>query len=623
MRFPDGFLQEIKFRNDIEDIVSRYVPLKQNGSRLVACCPFHSEKTPSFTVYKDTKSYYCFGCGAGGDVIYFMMAIENIDYLTAVTKLADIAKIPIPEDDSEYRDKMIRQKRIIELNREAALYFHDNLISLKTDEGDKVREYLRKRGLKNATIKHFGLGYATSSWNSLTKYLSEKGYSKDEQRAAFLCGVTKKGDYTDYFRGRLMFPIIEPGGNVIAFGGRVIEGDGGGKKYLNSSDTPVFKKSRNLYALNFAKNSKRGYLIMCEGYMDVISMHQAGFTNTVATLGTAVTSEQARIISKYTNKVVLAYDSDDAGKKAMQKAHGLLSEAGIEVKVLSLDDAKDPDEFINKYGNKILENYLVKPKGYVETKLDGIYTKYDLDNPEDRIKALNESCEEISLINSEIEREVYGIKLAEKFKISSDNIIKEIKRQAAKRLKKEKSDFINGELRKISGYGDRINPDAVKSPAAVKIEEAILGLLMQYPEFYGDTKYILSEDMFITEFNKKIYTAFKNAVEDNSLINEANFDTALITKDFSPEETGRITKMIVANTANVVNIARAANSNNNVNINNIKNTLENLVESLKEQNKINGEKNINIKEIAAADDGFVKFIENKRLQEQLKKDIKR
>lgn len=610
MRFPDAFLQEIKFRNDIEDVVSRYVPLKAAGSNSVACCPFHSEKTPSFTIFRNTKTYYCFGCGSGGDVITFVMLIENTDYPSAVTKLAEWAKIPVPEDDGEYKQKAVKQKKILELNREAALYFYNNLTNPDNGESRKALEYIHKRGIKNPTIKHFGLGYASNSWNDLTKYLSDKGFSKEEQKTAFLCGITKKGEYVDYFRGRLIFPIIDLQSNVIAFGGRVLDSKDM-PKYLNSSDTPAFKKSRSLYALNFAKNStglansgsakKYDYFIMCEGYMDVISMHQAGFTNAVATLGTAVTSEQARLMAKYAKRVVLAYDSDEAGKRAMGKAAELLGEVGIEVKVLALGGAKDPDEFIQKYGREKLENQLIKPKGYIDNKLDAIYEKYNLNDAEEKIKAINESCAELSFINSEVEREVYGVKLAEKYKISPESVLKDIKKLASMRLKKEKKDMINSGIRKIEGYGDRINPDRVKFPESVRKEEIILGILMKYPEFYGDVKNILNENLFVSEFNRKIYKLFESA---NETPTASGFDTVMITRDLTAEETGRIIKMMILE---------------GIPENNIKNELENFICALKEQNKIYEKKNIDLKEISALENDWINYIRAKDKSEKEKK----
>lgn len=558
MRIPDEFLQEIKIRNDIEDVISRYVSLKNSGSNLTACCPFHSEKTPSFTIFRATKSFYCFGCGAGGDVITFMMKIENIDYITAITKLADFAKIPLPENDGEYREKIIQQKIIYDLNREAALYFHKNLY---ITVGKDALEYLHKRNITNPAIKHFGLGYAPDSWNDLTKYLSEKGFSKYEIKLAFLCGISKKGEYFDYFRNRIIFPIIDLQSNIIGFGGRTIGRNKDGSevmpKYLNTSDTPAFKKSRNLYALNFAKTaastSKRNYFILCEGYMDVISMHQAGFTNSVASLGTAVTSEHARIISKYTKTVVLAYDSDDAGKRAAERASLLLNEVGIEVKSLTLDGAKDPDEFIKRFGKERFENTLKESKGYTNSKLDNAFQNYNKntdnirDESERKIKAINEVCEILSKINSALEQEVYVAEAAKKYNISFDNLMREIKFLTKKRQRKETNEVINNELRKSEGLNDRINPDTIRAPKAVKIEETILGILMLYPELYNEINQDakagrLSEDIFITEFNRKIYKIFEETIKEKGF---QNFDIAFVTKEFSADETGRITKMTV------------------------------------------------------------------------------
>jgi len=607
MRFPDAFLQEVKFRNDIEEVISRYVQLKVSGSKLVACCPFHNEKTPSFTIFRNTKSFHCFGCDKGGDVVTFIMLVENLDYLSAVMKLAEWAKIPIPEDDGEYKNQVVRQKRIYEVNREAALYFHNNLIGTQSGDNIKAAEYVKKRNLKNPTVKHFGLGCALNSWNHLTKYLSEKGFSKEEQKTAFLCNITKNGDYIDYFKGRLMFPIIDINGNVIAFGARALD-DKDKPKYLNSSETPVFKKGRNLYALNFAKNSvgvnkKFDYFILCEGYMDVIAMHQAGFTNAVAALGTAITEDQVKLIAKYAKRVVLAYDSDNAGKMAMSKAAGLFDTAGIEVKILSLGQAKDPDEFIQTYGRDKLESQLIKPKGYIDTKLDAVYEKYDIDNAEEKIKAINESCAELALINSEVQREVYGGKLADRYKVSVESVLKEIKKLTMSRVRKEKSDMINSVMRKIDGYGDRVNPDRVKYPESVKKEEIILGILMKQPELYGDVKNILDENLFLSEFNRKIFSLFKDAVELNNTKN--GFDTIMITKDFSPEETGRITKMMILD---------------GVPEKNIKSELENFIQALQKQNELYEQKNIDYKEIASSgDDAFINFIQERKAKELSKK----
>lgn len=601
VRFSDAFLMELKFKNDIEDVVSRYLSLKTAGSNLVACCPFHSEKTPSFTVSKAKQFFYCFGCGAGGNVINFIMRIENADYTAAITKLAEWARIPVPEYGGGDNEKAVKQKRVFEINREAALYFHNNLINPVNSEGMAALEYVRGRNIKIPAIKHFGLGYAPNSWNGLTKYLSGLGFSKEEQKIAFLCGMTKKGDYIDYFRGRIIFPIIDLQKNVAAFGGRAIN-SGDTPKYLNSSDTPAFKKSRNLYAFNFAKNSlkKYNYFILCEGYMDVIAIHQAGFTNAVATLGTAVTGEQARLMSRYADRAVLAYDTDEAGKRAMQKASALLGEVGVEVRVLDFEGAKDPDEFIQKYGREKFENLLTKPKSYTENRLDAIYAKYDLEESGEKIKAINESCAELANINSEVEREVYGVRLAEKYKISPEGVSKEIKRLLTLRQRKEKSDMISRAARSLDGYGDRINPDRSKYPDAVRLEEAILGILLNYPEIYGESRYLLTDELFISEFNKKIYGMFQKAVQSDQA-----FDLVMITGDLSLEETDRVTKMAVSADGKAM---RGAN---------IPESLEKLINALNEKKEIMEKKNINIKDLTISD--IAKQIEaNKAKKEKLK-----
>ena len=597
MKFTDAFLQEIKFRNDIEEVVSRYVPLKKAGSNMTACCPFHSEKTPSFMVSSAKRIFRCFGCDVGGDVISFVMLMENLDYVSAVVKLAEWAKIPVPEDDAEYRAKAVKQKRIFEINREAALYFHNNLMDSGREESKNALDYLRGRQIKDPAIKHFGLGYSLASWDELTKHMSAKGFSKEELKTAFLCGMTKKGNYADYFRGRLMFPIIDPAGNVIAFGGRALESKTM-PKYLNSSDTPAFKKSRHLYALNFAKNSvgankKFDCFILCEGYMDVISLHQAGLACAVASLGTAVTGDQARLMAKYAKRAVLAYDTDEAGKRAMDKAAGLLGEVGLEVKVLNLGDTKDPDEFIRKYGGKKLEDQLLRPKGYTEAKLDAIFAKYDTGDADDKIKAINESCEQLALVNSELERDVYGARLAEKYKMPPETILKNIKKFAASRAKKQESDMVGGALRKIEGLGDRINPDRAKYPESVKKEEVILGILLTYPELYGNVKAILDESLFISEFGKKIYNLFAAAKGSDS---GQNFDTVMITKELSLEETGRVAAMMTSE---------------NLPENDISGALENFIRALKRQNRLYEEKNVNYKEIASSGDDWIHHIRGK------------
>ena len=343
-------IEEILIRTDIQTLIGGYVSLKRASATLKGLCPFHSEKSPSFTVYPANNSFYCFGCGAGGDQISFIMRMEHLDYPDAIEFLAKRAGITIVDDNTkQYTNQpRIDKKRIYDMNRDAARFFNECLFANNPDSKAALSYFTNDRKLSLATIKHFGLGYAPNSFDVFSKHMLAKGYTYDELVAGFLCGKSERGHYYDAFRNRVMFPIIDVSGNVIAFGGRVM--DDSKPKYKNSSDTPVFKKLRNLFALNFARHSCEEALILCEGYMDVIALHAVGITNAVATLGTAITSEQARVMSRYTKRVIISYDSDEAGVKAAKRAMKLLEEVGLEVNVLSVPGAKDPDEYIKKFG---------------------------------------------------------------------------------------------------------------------------------------------------------------------------------------------------------------------------------------------------------------------------------
>ena len=344
---PASVIEDLRYRCDIESVISSYVSLKRAGSNLKGLCPFHSEKTPSFTVYPETQSFYCFGCGAGGDVINFVMRTENLDYRAAIETLAKRAGITLPDDGEYQRSDGVTRTRVLQMNLEAAKFYRKMLFD--DNMGAAGRRYFVDRGLSMMAIKRFGLGYSPPSGNQMLKHLTSLGFKPDEIQTAYFAGKSERG-YYDYFRGRVMFPIIDVSGNVIAFGGRVL--DDTKPKYLNTSDTPAFKKSRNLFALNYAKNTDAGYFILCEGYMDVIALHDAGFGMAIATLGTALTDEQARTIKKYTGKVIISYDSDEAGQKATARAIDLLEKAGLETKVLHMEGAKDPDEYIKRYGRE-------------------------------------------------------------------------------------------------------------------------------------------------------------------------------------------------------------------------------------------------------------------------------
>lgn len=536
-------IDEIKYRCNIEDIISEYVQLKRAGSNLNGHCPFHSERTPSFTVFPATKSFYCFGCGAGGDVVTFIMKRENLDYRSALELLAARAGIELPRDDRKDEGSSgIKRERILSMNRDAAKFFHSALYSPQGAEG---LAYLTKRGLTGSVIKHFGLGFAPDGFGGLTDHLTKLGYTGEEMAVGFLCGISKKtGKPYDYFRNRVMFPIIDVTGNVVAFGGRVM--DGSEPKYLNTSDTPAFKKSRNLFALNYARTKCSDRLILCEGYMDVIALHANGFENAVATLGTAITPEQARIMAKYTKQVVISYDSDSAGQKAATKALKLLDEVGLDARVITLTGAKDPDEFMKKNGSSAPEKFkliLDGSKTPFEFKYAGVVSKYDISVMDGKIKAADELCKIIGAVPSESEREVYIGFVSEKLSLPRDSLRNDVKMAMKARSRAEKKEEIKDIINKTAGYGDRVNPDTVKNTGAVSMEENILGILLLYPENFGlikREKLSLCAEDFFSEFNRRVFSeSYSRFLEAGGL------DISLLNEVFNVDEMGRITSMVV------------------------------------------------------------------------------
>lgn len=532
-------IEEIKSRNDIVDVISSYVSLKRAGSNMQGLCPFHSEKTPSFTVFTATQGYYCFGCGAGGDAITFIRQIENLEYIPALEFLAKRAGITLPENMRRTEGGFDRV-RMQQMNKEAARYFRECLFDPKI--GAEAMAYLQNRGLDGPTIKRFGLGFAPASFTSLTGRLRDLGYTEEELIAGFLCGRSRThGTLFDYFRNRVIFPIIDVSGNVIAFGGRVM--DDSQPKYLNSSDTPVFKKSKNLFALNFARTACAEELILCEGYMDVIALHAAGFTNAVATLGTALTPEQARIMSRYTKKVLISYDSDAAGQKAANRAIGILGDVGLDVRVLKIEGAKDPDEFIKKFGAAKFSEQLAASHGKFEYNMDNVLRRHDISIPDEKIKALNALCTLIADIYSSAEREVYIGAVSKRLDIPAESIRSDIERLLKKKKREYKKQESQTILRKSAGFGDRINPDYVKNVAAAKAEETILGLLLSYPEHRAavqEGKVALAETDFFTEFGKRVFVAIMEIAKDSA------FEPALLGEFFTPEEQGRIMRFQLA-----------------------------------------------------------------------------
>ncbi len=535
-------IEEILIRTDIESLIGAYVSLKRAGSNLKGLCPFHSEKSPSFTVYPSSNSFYCFGCGAGGDQISFTMKAEHLDYPDAVSFLAKRAGITIVDNDTERytNEPKIDKNRMFSMNVDAAKFFCACLFMDNPDSKAALSYFTDKRKLSIATIKHFGLGFAPNSFDAFSKHMRSKGYTYDELVAGFLCGKSEKGNYFDAFRNRVMFPIIDVSGNVIAFGGRVM--DDSKPKYKNSSDTPVFKKSRNLFALNFARHTSADSLVLCEGYMDVIALHSVGITNAVATLGTAITAEQARLMSRYTKKVIISYDADEAGQKAATRAMKLLEEVGLEVTVLSVPGAKDPDEYIKSYGVDKFKELIGNAKSKFEYNLQSILSRYDLTLPQDKINALHELEKFISSIYSVAERDVYIHDISKRLGVDNASVKADVDKIMQKNARASKLNEERRVKQESIGYADRINPDFIKAPAVAKNEETVLGLLLLFPEHRKKAFYdgLLSEDNFFTELGKKIYSYLKESYleGDDRLTN--------INERFSEDEIGRITKMKIA-----------------------------------------------------------------------------
>lgn len=535
MNITPEIIEDIKFRNSIENVISSYVTLKRAGSNLNGLCPFHSEKTPSFTVFPATQSFYCFGCGAGGDAISFVMRMENLDYVSAIRTLASRSGITIPEEIRPDGKKEIGRQRILDMNKEAARFFHTSLLDEKT--GKIAREYLlEKRKLSMSVIKHFGLGYAPNSFGALHDHLKKLGYTDEEMVVGFLCGKGKNNSTYDYFRNRVIFPIIDTTGNIVAFGGRVM--DDSVPKYLNTSDTPAFKKSKNLFALNFAKNHCEKMLVLCEGYMDVIALHASGIENAVATLGTAITSEQARIFSRYTKKVVISYDSDEAGQRAADKAFRLLQEVGVDVKILKMENAKDPDEYIKKFGVAKFSSLLEASKTRFEFECDKILSKYDISNMNEKIKASREMCNIVASYPSKMERDIYCRSMAKLLDLPLDSIMNDLKAILRSNTKQEKQKEMSELIRVTSRIGDRVNTEASANLKANRIEEAIIGLMLYNPEHMRHCVENMSSDDFVTSLCKKIFEKIAEIYKQYG-----KFDVALIEGDFSLDEISRIMKM--------------------------------------------------------------------------------
>lgn len=541
MRYSDEFLYNLRQSNPIEEVMSSYVHLKKQGRNYACVCPFHADKNPSCVVYTDTASFYCFGCHAGGDVITFIREIENMDYHEAVKLLADRAGLILPERTGEDANKIYRKARLLEINRTAANFYY-SILTDKT-KGLKGRRYFKSRSITPETIKKYALGYAPDSWSALRDYMNSKGFSDNELVEARLCQRSEKGSVYDIFRDRAMFPIVDVSRNVIAFGGRII--DGSGPKYLNSPETYVFNKSKNLFSLHFAKKSKPERIILAEGYMDVIALNQAGFENAVATLGTALTTEQASLIARNTSKkeVVIAYDSDSAGRAAAHRAIRIFAEAApdVTVRILNMQGAKDPDEYIRKNGELNFKMLVENSEDAILFELEKCKENLDLTKEADKSKFIKKAIFVLSEIPSPIDREVYISKIAEEQNISKDVITSQVEKLIASKKKSEKELKWTGiTSRTINKFSDDdINPEAKKYPREDKAERGILAFLFENPEKYEDIYKKIKPEDFVTSFNKKIYQVFSERIKSTEY-----FSLSLLADEFSTAEMGKISEIM-------------------------------------------------------------------------------
>lgn len=509
MAIPEEIINEIKYRNDIESVMAPYVALKRRGKNLVGLCPFHNEKTPSFTVYPENGSFYCFGCGVGGDVFSFVRQIENLDYIDAVKLLAERSGVTLPQDG--YDDSMQKLKNtIFEINRETARFYHSYLMS---PEGNWALDYLIGRGLSIATIKHFGLGAAPDGWDNLIKHLKSKGYGIPDMIQANVVGKSQRGTYYDRFRKRVMFPIINIRGKVIGFSGRAMPGeDKAGGKYVNTSDTPVYKKSENLFAMNYAKNHCDERVILVEGNMDVISLHQAGFPNTVAALGTSFTEEQAKLLSRYTKEIVLIMDSDAAGQKAVRRAGEILQNTGLQIRVVVLPDGKDPDEYIKKHGAARFKALLQGAVSEIEYKLLTAVEGIDTNSDDGKLQYLSRAAEIIAESSDVMTRDLYIGRLSDKYGVSRaalETKVSDIRKRKVKQ--REKREF--EEITRPKFDRTDVNPEKRLYPAGAVAEETIIAILMQHPDFYKTAIERLSPDDMLTSLNRRIYKALCECME--------------------------------------------------------------------------------------------------------------
>ena len=526
MAFPQSFIDELLARNPIEEVVGRHVTLRRSGANMFGLCPFHGEKTASFSVAPDKGIYYCFGCHKGGGAINFVMEMEGLTYPDAVRALASRCGMEVPEDE-QYQSRYRQQERLWALCKEAARYFHTQLYA---EAGAQGLAYAQKRGMSKSTLTTFGIGFAPDSWNGLIMAMKAKGYTEQELKDAGLVSE-KGGRIYDRFRNRLMFPIIDVRGNIIGFGGRVM--DDSTPKYLNSPETVIFNKRKNLFALNLARKSKLGYLILVEGYMDAIALHQYGFDCAVASLGTSLTEEHATLISRYVEQVVLIYDGDEAGQRATKRAIPILEKAGIRVKVLQMKDAKDPDEFLKKFGADKFKLLLEESSNRVEYQLNAIARKYDLRVDDQRIRFVQEAAELICTLDSSVKREIYSGRVAQAAQITEESMKLEVNKAFKRRLAREKKQQEKIDLAPAQALQPKTRSVRYDNMKSAMAEEGILAQAFLDPTLLAETD--LTGAAFSVPLLGKVY-------DQMVAMYKAGYDVSIASlADISQEEMSHIT----------------------------------------------------------------------------------
>ncbi len=527
-RFSDEFLAELRMRCDIEQTISSYTQLKRRGKNLVGLCPFHNEKTPSFTVYPESQSFFCFGCGAGGEVISFIRRAENLDYAEAVRLLCDRAGMVMPSEGFD-NSLAIKRKRMYEINKEAAKFYHSCLFK---EEGNAGLEYWKNRGLKKGTLVRFGLGFAPDGWRNLLNYMREKGYSYEELYEANLANRSEKNgkvSFYDAFRNRVMVPIIDVRGNVVAFGGRVL--DDSKPKYINSSDTLVYKKSLGVFGLNFAKSTKEKSLILVEGYMDAISLHQAGFDNVIACLGTALTSEMAHLLARYTDEIILSYDSDEAGQKATARALGIFNSIGMKTRVIHLEGGKDPDEILKKYGPERYRSLIDGAANDVEFELLRLRKDFDLSTSDGKMKYLEKAAQVLAKTKNRITQDIYSSRLAEELKVDKNSIISVIDRQQKSDTRRETSQHFRKIQQDSISQSSKLALKNSTSLKAIKAEELIIASLVKNPEYLKGVADKISTEDFSVPAHARIFESVVGKINEHR-----NLDFTFFAQELSAEE---------------------------------------------------------------------------------------